>query len=191
MSHATMSGNLIGYARVSSRGQSLDIQKDALTRAGATKLFMEKKSGTKRSGREELERMLDYIREGDTIVCTRLDRLARSTRDLLNIAATLKEKGVDLRILEQQVDTSTPAGELFFTILSAIGQFETQIRAERQREGIDAALAKGEDSPFKGRPAKIKREEVEQAIEETGSKAAAAKKLGISRDSVYRVLRDA
>lgn len=88
-------GEVIGYARVSSRGQSLDIQKDALTRAGATKLFMEKKSGTKRSGREELERMLDYIREGDTVVCTRLDRLARSTRDLLNIAATLKEKGVD------------------------------------------------------------------------------------------------
>lgn len=184
-------GEVIGYARVSSRGQSLDIQKGALTRAGATKLFMEKKSGTKRSGREELERMLDYIREGDTVVCTRLDRLARSTRDLLNIAATLKEKGVDLRILEQQVDTSTPAGELFFTILSAIGQFETQIRAERQREGIDAALAKGQDSPFKGRPAKIKKEEVEQAVEETGSKAAAAKKLGISRDSIYRVMRGA
>lgn len=183
-------GEVIGYARVSSRGQSLDVQETALTRAGATRLFKEKKSGTKRSGREELERMLDYIREGDTVVCTRLDRLARSTRDLLNIAATLKEKGVDLRILEQQVDTSTPAGELFFTILSAIGQFETQIRAERQREGIDAALAKGEDSPFKGRPAKIKKEEVEQAVNETGSKAAAARNLGISRDSVYRVLRE-
>jgi len=182
-------GETIGYGRVSTTGQSLDIQRDALTRAGCTKVFLEKKSGTKRDGREELARMLEYVREGDTIVCTRLDRLARSTRDLLNISAALKEKGVDLRILEQQVDTSTPAGELFFTILSAIGQFETQIRAERQREGIDAALAKGADSPFKGRPPSIKFEDVRKAVDETGSKAGAAKALGISRDSVYRLLK--
>ncbi|MCJ8336519.1 MAG: recombinase family protein, partial [Epibacterium sp.] len=149
-------GEVIGYGRVSTTGQSLVVQKDALTKAGCVKLFLEEKSGTKRDGRDELARMLDYVREGDVIMCTRLDRLARSTRDLLNISAQLREKGVDLRILEQQVDTSTPAGELFFTILSAIGQFETQIRAERQREGINAALAKGADSPFKGRPPSIK-----------------------------------
>lgn len=183
-------GELIGYARVSSRSQSLDVQEAALTRAGATKLFMEKKSGTKRSGREELERLLDYVRENDTVVCTRLDRLARSTRDLLQIADTFREKGVDLRVIEQPVDTTSAAGKLFFTMLGAFAEFEATLRAERQREGIDAALAKGEDSPFKGRPAKIKRSEVEKAIKETGSKAAAAKALGISRDSVYRVLRE-
>ncbi|AZQ66888.1 recombinase family protein [Silicimonas algicola] len=181
-------GELIGYARVSTTGQSLDVQESALTRAGCKKLFAEKRSGTKRKGREELERMLDYVREGDTLVCTRLDRLARSTRDLLNIGATLKEKGVALKVLEQDVDTNTPAGELFFTILAAIGQFETQLRAERQREGIVAALAKGPDSPFKGRPPSIKRSAVLKAVEEAGSKLGAAKALGISRDSVYRLL---
>lgn len=181
-------GELIGYARVSTTGQSLDVQQTALTGAGCKKLFAEKRSGIKRTGREELERMLDYVREGDTVICTRLDRLARSTRDLLNISATLRENGVALRVLEQQVDTSTPTGELFFTLLSAIGQFENQIRGERQREGIAAALAKGTDSPFKGRPATIKRADVEAALAKHKSKAAAAESLGISRDSIYRVM---
>ena len=104
---------LIGYGRVSSKSQSLDIQISALTAAGVTTehLYLEKASGRKRDGRAVLEYLLSRgIRKGDTVVCTRLDRLARSTRDLLQITETLEQKGVDLRVLEQPIDTSSPTG---------------------------------------------------------------------------------
>lgn len=183
-------GEKIGYARVSSRGQDLTIQMDALKEAGCTKIFAEKMSGTRTAGRKELERMLDYVREDDVLHITKLDRLARSLPDLLKITARLEEKGVQLRCLDQAIDTTTPEGRMTYQILGAVAEFETSIRKARQREGIDAALAKGADSPFKGRPAKIKRSDVEAAINEHGSKAAAARALGISRDSLYRVMAD-
>lgn len=182
---------MIGYARVSSRTQDLTIQTDALTSAGCTKVFAEKISGTRTDGRKELERMLDYVREGDVLTIAKLDRLARSLPDLLRITACLEEKGVQLRCLDQAIDTTTPEGRMTYQILGAVAEFETSIRKARQREGIDAALAKGADSPFRGRPPSIKVEDVRSAIEETGSKAGAAKKLGISRDSVYRLLKQA
>lgn len=137
-------GEFIGYGRVSSNSQSLDVQIAALIEAGVREehLYLEKASGRRRHGRYALDEMLSRgIRKGDVVVCTRLDRLARSTRDLLKIADTLEDKGVDLRVLEQPIDTSSAAGRLFFTMLGAFAEFEASIRADRQREGIDAALA--------------------------------------------------
>lgn len=184
-------GELIGYGRVSSKSQSLDIQINALVDAGVSRehLYIEKASGRKREGRAALEELLNRgIRKGDTVVCTRLDRLARSTRDLLQISETLEAKGVDLKVLEQPIDTSTPAGRLFFTILGAFGEFEASIRAERQREGIDAALAKGKASPFKGRPASIDPDAIRSLRADGLSPTAIANELGIARSSVYRYL---
>lgn len=184
-------GELIGYARVSSKGQDLTIQTDALTGAGvhSDHLYAEKISGTKRQGRAALDDLLSRgIRKGDTVVVTRLDRLARSTRDLHNIAHVLSEKGVGLRVLEQNIDTTTPEGRMFFTMLSAVAEFETEIRKARQREGIDAALAKGADSPFKGRPATIDAEKVAGLRQQGMTPTAIAKELGIARSSVYRYL---
>ena len=136
-------GELIGYARVSSRTQSLDIQTDALTGANCTKIFAEKFTGTRTTGRVELERLLEYVREGDIVCIAKLDRLARSLPDLLKITAKLESKGVELRCLDQAIDTTTPEGRMTYQILGAVAEFETSIRKARQREGIDAALAKG------------------------------------------------
>ncbi len=185
-------GELIGYARVSSRGQNIAPQIDALTRAGvqAEHLYEEKASGTSRAGRAELDALLHRgIRKGDKLVVTRLDRLARSLRDLQNIAHDLKEREVDLIVLEQAIDTSTAEGRLFFNMLGAIGEFETELRKARQREGIDAALAKGNESPFKGRPASIDGDRVLELRKEGMTPTAIAKALGIARSSVYRYLR--
>jgi DNA invertase Pin-like site-specific DNA recombinase len=187
-------GELIGYARVSSVGQKLDVQLDALIRAGVTPehLYSEKASGTKRDGRAALDDLLTRgIRKGDSLVVTRLDRLARSTRDLHNIVHTLTIKGVGLRVIEQHIDTTTPEGRMFFTMLSAVAEFETEIRKARQREGIDAALAKGSDSPFKGRPATIDADRVNALRAQGKTPTAIAKALGVARSSVYRYLQEA
>lgn len=186
-------GEMIGYARVSSAGQKLDIQIAALKKAGVEEahLYKEKVSGTKRQGRDALEDMLARgIRKDDTVCVTRLDRLARSSRDLQNIAHTLKEKGVALKVIDQDIDTSTPSGRLFFTMLAAISEFETEIRKERQREGIDAALAKGDASPFKGRPATIDVAQIISMKAQGMTPTAIAKKLGVARSSVYRLMNE-
>lgn len=185
---------LIGYARVSSKSQDLSIQLSRLIDAGVAEehLYREKASGTKRLGRAALDELLSRgIRKGDTIVVTRLDRLARSTRDLHNIAHILSEKGVGLRVLDQNIDTTTPEGRMFFTMLSAVAEFETEIRKSRQREGIDAALAKGDASPFRGRPATIRPELVTELRRQGMSPTAIGKKLGIARSSVYRAIEKA
>lgn len=182
---------MIGYARVSSAGQNIMPQLDALKRAGvkAEHLYQEKVSGTSLKGRNELELLMHRgIRKGDKLVVTRLDRLARSLRDLQNIAHELNEREVHLVVLEQSIDTSTAEGRLFFNMLGAIGEFETELRKARQRDGIDAALAKGVDSPFKGRPATIDAEKIGILREQGLTPTAIAKELGIARSSVYRYL---
>jgi len=185
-------GALVGYARVSSAGQSLEAQISALETAGVTKrhLFAEKASGTKREGRDQLAQMLQSgLRRADCLVITRLDRLARSTSDLLTIAKQVEDIGADLVALEQTINTTTPEGRLFFTMVAAFGEFETEVRKARQMEGIVAAKAKGADSPFKGRPASIDAEKVMELREEGVGPAEIARRLGISRQSVYRLTR--
>ncbi|WP_282078828.1 recombinase family protein [Epibacterium ulvae] len=129
-----------GYARVSSVGQSLDVQREKLR--DCDKMFEEKRSGTT-DARPQLKQCLNYVRKGDQLIVTRIDRLARSTLHLCQIAETLRNKGVDLVVLDQNIDTSDGTGRLLFNMLGAIGQFETEIRAERQMDGIKKAKDRG------------------------------------------------
>jgi DNA invertase Pin-like site-specific DNA recombinase len=130
----------IGYARVSSVGQSLEVQLDKL--AGCDKIYQEKRSGAS-DARPQLQACLDYVREGDTLVVSRLDRLARSTLHLCQIADSLKRKHVELQVLDQNINTGDATGRLLFNMLGAIAQFETELRAERQLDGIAKARASG------------------------------------------------
>jgi DNA invertase Pin-like site-specific DNA recombinase len=144
---------LVGYSRVSTREQKLDLQLDALKQHGCTKIFMEKESGGK-SDRPELNAALGYLRHGDTLVVTKLDRLARSTFDLHRIAKQLDERGIHLVILKQNIDTSTPAGKLMFTMLGAVAEFEKDLINERTAEGRARAKAKGTHMGRKGQDEK-------------------------------------
>ena len=120
----------IGYARVSSVGQSLDVQLDKLK--SCNKVYQEKQSATNTRVRPKLNECIEYVREGDVLVVTRLDRLARSTLDLCKIAETLERKSVQLKVLDQNIDTSDATGRLLFNMLGAISQFETEISVQRQ-----------------------------------------------------------
>lgn len=177
---------IVGYARCSSSSQSLDIQLDQLAEAGCEKVFAEKVSGRSTKDRVELMQAMDFVREGDTLVVTRLDRLARSVGDLHRIIETLNEKQVGFRCLNQSgVDTSSSTGKLMLAVLGAVAQFENDIRRERQMEGITKAKA---DGRYRGRPASIDAARVKE-LRETGlGPAAIARQLGIGRASVYRAL---
>src|ERR1039457_2632938 len=138
---------MIGYARVSTEDQHLDTQLEQLHQAGCKKIYKEKASGVK-VDRPQLAAMLDYVREGDTVVACKLDRIARSTKHLLEIVETLESKGVAFRVLNINLDTSSPPGKLMLTMLGAIATFEREMMLERQREGIAKAKEKGK---YKGR----------------------------------------
>ncbi|MBB6505444.1 DNA invertase Pin-like site-specific DNA recombinase [Sphingomonas endophytica] len=176
---------LVGYARVSSAGQSLDVQFDALKAAGCEKLFAEKESGTSTDNRKALADSLDFIREGDTLLICRIDRLARSVGDLETIVATIKRKGAFLKAIEQPIDTSSPAGVAFLQMLGVFAQFETAIRKERQAEGIAKAKA---DGRYKGRKPTVDADAVRALKAEGIRPVDIAAKLGIARASVYRAL---
>jgi DNA invertase Pin-like site-specific DNA recombinase len=177
----------IGYARSSTVDQEAGYraQIKALTDSGCEKVFSERVSSV--AQRDELERALDYAREGDVLVITKLDRLARSVAHLVAIGERLERKGVALKVLDQAIDTSTPTGRLMFNMLGAIAQFERELMLERQREGVAKAKAEGK---YKGRaPTARARSGEVKALHQAGVGATEiGKRLGISRASVYRVL---
>ncbi|KQT03174.1 integrase [Rhizobium sp. Leaf391] len=181
-----MTGQLFGYARVSTTDQDLSIQIAALKAAGCTIVRAEKRTGTTTDGRDELRTLIDFARKGDGIVVTRIDRLARSIADLAAIVKELEMRGVALKATEQPIDTSSAAGRAFLQMLGVFAEFETSIRRERQMEGIAKAKAEG---AYKGRKPSIDAERVLGLVAEGKGASEIAKVLGIGRASVYRVIR--
>jgi DNA invertase Pin-like site-specific DNA recombinase len=181
---------LLGYGRTSTVDQDagLEAQQRELAAAGSTKIFAEQVSSV--GNRPELDAALDYLREGDVLVCTKLDRLARSVRDLLAILDRIEAKGASLRILAMNLDTGTPTGRLMLSVLGAVAAFEREIMLERQRVGIDKARAEGR---YRGRkPTQSTRKaEVDALIAAGIGPADAARQLGMARSTVYRIIGEA
>lgn len=182
-------GQLVGYARTSTTDQKagLEAQLRDLQTAGCAKIFQEEISSVA-TKRPELERCLDYVREGDILIVTKLDRLARSVADLVAITERAKAKSVGLRILSMNLDTATPTGKLMVNLLGSIAEFERELMLERQREGIAKAKAEGK---YKGRSptARRKADEVIRLRSEGMTGDFIAEKLGIGRASVFRILK--
>jgi DNA invertase Pin-like site-specific DNA recombinase len=176
---------VIGYARVSTTDQDLSIQQAALRAAGCEVIRAEKRSGTTTKGRDELKTILDFLRQGDVLMVTRIDRLARSIGDLQDIVRAARAAGASLKATEQPIDTSTAAGKCFLDMLGVFAEFETNLRRERQLEGIAKAKAAG---VHKGRVASIDAYQVRKLKADGVGASAIAKTLNIGRASVYRVL---
>jgi len=178
----------IGYARVSTTGQSLEAQLSELKREKVDKLYQEKASAKNSKDRPQLVAMLDYVREGDVLVVCKIDRIARSTQDLLNIVDALQKKGVEFKVLNINLDTTTPTGKLMLTMLGAIATFEREMMLERQAAGIAIAKAAG---AYKGRqPTAIaKTKEVLELLSKGKTKQHVADALGIGIASVYRIAK--
>lgn len=181
---------IVGYARVSSTGQSLDVQLDKLRAYGCQRIYAEKRSGKQADSRPELQACLQYLREGDTLVISRLDRMARSILDLAKIAELLKTKGVALKVLDQAIETCTSEGRLMFALLGAFAQFENDIRAERQADGIAKAKEKGVSfgrkralTPEECRTIKLLREQDKYSVPKL------AKKFHVGPATIYRALQ--
>jgi DNA invertase Pin-like site-specific DNA recombinase len=178
-------GRLFGYARVSSTDQDLTIQRERLQAAGCHVVRTEKVSGTTLKGRTELASLLEFLRQGDTLVVTRIERLARSLKDLQDIIHDLKARGIALKATEQPIDTSTPAGKAFIDMLGVFAEFETNLRRERQLEGIAKAKLNG---VYQGRKPTIDVARI-VALKEAGvAPAAIARELKVVRSPVYRAL---
>lgn len=178
---------VIGYARVSSKGQSLEIQLDKLK--GCERIFRETCSGTT-DNRPELKLCLDYIREGDILVVTKLDRLARNTLHLCNTVELLHKKGVSLKVLDQDIDTGSPTGRLLVNILAVIAQFETEIRAERQAEGIRKAKERGVRFGAQRRLSDAEITDLRRKRNDGFLIRQLMKEYNLSKVSVYRYLSD-
>lgn len=183
-------GIKVGYARVSSTGQSLAAQKDALVKAGCEKLFLEKQSGAQARNRPQLQAALQYIREGDALVITKLDRLARSAGDLHRIAEQLRDEGADLKVLDQsEIDTTNKYGKVVFSILGAVAELERDLILERTAEGRARAKAAGKHM---GRRPSLSPDQIaalkKDAASWKGSMAELGERHGISRATVYRLM---
>jgi DNA invertase Pin-like site-specific DNA recombinase len=177
---------LYGYARVSTNDQDFTLQEQALRAAGCEVIRAEKVTGTSRTDRTELQVLLDFLRRGDTLVVTRIDRLARSIKDLQDIVYTLKEQGVTLKAIEQPIDTRSAAGKAFLDMLGVFAEFETNLRRERQIEGIAAAKSRG---VYRGRKPSIDTAEILRLrLEEKLGATEIARRLGVGRATVYRAL---
>src|SRR5664279_3884406 len=187
-----MSASKIGYCRVSTTEQNMTAQLGLLHKAGCQEIFKEKLSGSN-IARPELRKLLDYIRKGDTVTVTKLDRLARSTKDLLSIAEEIKKKGADFEVLNINLDTKSPTGQLMLTMLAqggaAIAEFEKGIMLQRQREGIDVAK---EDGKYKGRKPieETKLQQVQTLVEGGISVSKAVSEVGIGRRTYYKAIEE-
>jgi DNA invertase Pin-like site-specific DNA recombinase len=185
-----LNGALIGYARVSTRDQLLDRQVKALEAAGCIRIFADKKSG-KNAEREELRKALDYLRPGDTLVVSSLDRLGRSLQDLIAIVSGLRKGGTEFRSLKEAIDTTTPGGRLVFHVFAALAEFIRELIVEGTLEGLDAARARGQRL---GRPPAMTPEQVGYArallTQPDASIASIARLLGVSRSTLYKYVPD-
>jgi DNA invertase Pin-like site-specific DNA recombinase len=182
-----MTTKRIGYGRVSTADQNADSQRDALTQAGVDQIFLDTFTGTK-SSRPQLDRMKEQLRSGDTIVITRLDRLGRSTKDLLNLVSDLKEQGVNLEVIEQNINTSTPEGKLFFTLVASFAEFEREIMRARTIDGLASARARGRVGGRKPAMTQAKINTARQMYSEGKYVKEIAEVLGVSRPTIYRAL---
>ncbi len=181
---------LIGYARVSTADQTLDLQKDALATVGCTQVFTDVLSGAK-SERPGLVKALEYVRAGDTLVVWRLDRLGRSLQHLIATVAELRDRGIGFRSLTESIDTTTPGGKLIFHVFGALAEFERDLIQERTHAGLAAARARGRVG---GRPRKLadlKQLALAQTLYDGGQTdiATICQMLGISRATLYRTLK--
>jgi len=176
----------VAYIRVSSTSQSLDVQRDAVQKQNVERIFEEKVSGTSTQGREKLRECLDFVREGDELVITRIDRLARSVLDLQLIIKELTEKGVSLTATEQPISTKDATSKCFLDMLGVFAELETNLRKERQLEGIAKAKEKG---VYKGGQSRIDVEQIIRLKKEGLGATKIARQMNILRDSVYRLLK--
>jgi DNA invertase Pin-like site-specific DNA recombinase len=183
---------VIGYARVSTTGQSLDVQLEKLNKAGCGRVWAEKRSGRQAENRPELQSCLSYARDGDVLVISRLDRMARSVLDLAKMADLLQRKGVTLRVIDQSIDTGTSEGKLMLHLLSAFAEFEADIRAERQRDGIAVALRKGVRFGRKAALTDDQKDHIRRLRSEEGfSVMQLQHRFQVSRSTVFRTLQPA
>ncbi|MCL2681843.1 MAG: recombinase family protein [Streptococcaceae bacterium] len=184
-----MKNFIFGYARVSTESQNLDRQIDALQKHGVDHIYNEKMTGTKKD-RPELAKMLDRMTEGDTVVIESLSRLGRSTKDLIELVELFNQQNVNLVSLKESIDTSTPTGKLLFTLMSAIAQFERDVIADRTKEGLKSARARGR---IGGRP-KTNGEAVKKAVKLYSTGQYTIKEIeeltGVKKDTLYRTLRE-
>jgi DNA invertase Pin-like site-specific DNA recombinase len=185
---ALRTNHLIGYARCSSLDQSTAIQEAKLREAGCTLIRTEKVSGGSREGRSELASILDFIRPGDTLVVVKLDRLGRSTRDVLNLVHELEQKGASLRVLEPAIDTGGPMGKMVLTVLGMVAEMELGFIRERQRAGIEAAKAKG---IYKGRLVTFDHAKIVALRKDGLGATEIARAVGCKRGNVYKALKAA